>query len=100
MPLWNNYLTIVGPRATVDRFDKDDTWERILGARHIEWLELSPKRRRREFKTSGRVLVELQKLSRLWTPLVFLLDYEWEPKRIKGLAKVKAGDIESCEISY
>jgi hypothetical protein len=98
--LWNNWLTIVGPKATFERFDKDDAWEKVLRARHVEWLELSPTRHRCEFKTKGRILVELEKLSRLWPRVVFLLDYEWEPKRIKGLVKAKAGDLESCEINY
>ncbi len=100
MILWNNFLTTIGPRATVARFYQDDTWEKTLGALHVEGLELCPTRHRCEFKTTGRILTSLQKLSRLWPRLVFLLDYEWEPGRIKGLAKVRAGQIESCEINY
>jgi hypothetical protein len=97
---WNNWLAIVGPKTTVKRFDKNDAWEKVLGARHVEWLELSPTRHRCEFKTRGRLLIELQNLSRLWPRLIFLLDYEWEPGRSKGLVKARDGELESCEISY
>ena len=100
MILWNNRLTMLGPKATLDRFDDNGAWEKALGARHVEWLLLSPRRRRCEFETAGRILAELQELSRLWPRLIFLLDYEWDPKRVKGLVKAKAGDIECCEISY
>ena len=100
MILWNNHLTIIGPKATVKRFYNDDAWEKALGALHIEGLELCLTRHRCEFKTTGRILIELQKLSRLWPRLVFLLDYESEHERVKGLFKAKAGQTESCEIRY
>jgi hypothetical protein len=100
MILWHHYLTLLGSKTTLDRFDQNGAWEKTLGARHVEWLELSAKRRRCEFKTRGRVLLELQKLSRVWPRVVFLLDYEGEPERIKGLIKAQAGELESCEIRY
>ncbi len=100
MILWNNCLTILGPARTVNRFYHGDDWEKTLGARHLEGLELCAARHRCEFKTTGRILIELQSVSQLWPRLVFLLDYEGESERVKGLAKIKAGQIESCEISY
>ena len=71
-----------------------------MGARYIDWLRLSPKRQVCQFETSKAPVAQLQKLSQRWPGLTFLLDYEHETHRIKGLAKGKSGKVEHCEIGY
>lgn len=96
---WNNRLTVLGSKRQVQRFQKSN-WNTALRVRHCELLENSPTRFAFEF-TSERSLPEsLRKLSRRWPRLTFLLDFESEAIRIKGLAKAKAGELEHCEISY
>ena len=42
----------------------------------------------------------LRALSRRWRSLTFLLDYDWEDKRIKGFAKAKAGRLRNYSVIY
>jgi hypothetical protein len=93
-----NWLTIIGPARTVARFAGKDDWAKALQARHIEWLELSPGHHRCEFTTTGRPLEKLEKLSRPWPRLVFVLGYECG--RSMGLVKARKGKLEGCEVSY
>jgi hypothetical protein len=93
-----NWLTIIGPARTVARFAGKEAWAKALQARHIEWLELTPGHHVCEFTTTGRPLDKLEKLSRPWPALIFVLDYECG--RSMGLVKAWKGQIEGCEISY
>jgi hypothetical protein len=52
------------------------------------------------FETDEQPLETLRNLSRRWPGLVFLLDYEIESKRTKGLLKAHAGRIASCRFDY
>ncbi|MGZ4961679.1 MAG: hypothetical protein ACXWC8_03900 [Limisphaerales bacterium] len=95
----HNRLIVLGAKSTVKRLIRSD-WERTIGARYSDWLQNSPGRYVCHFETEARPFQQLTKLSRLWPTLTFLLDYELERKRTKGLAKAKSGEIEHCEIRY
>jgi hypothetical protein len=95
----HNRLIVFGAKSTVRRFVRS-TWERTLGARYGEWLQNSPGRYVHQFETETRPLEQLKRLSHQWPTLTFLLDYELERKRTKGVAKAKAGNIEHCDICY
>jgi hypothetical protein len=95
--LCENRLTAIGTKSAVQRFQAS-AWEPILRARYGEPLEFSPGRFVGQFQTEGHDLRRLQRLSRRWPGLVLLLDFE--VRRIKGVAKAQAGELEHCEIRY
>ena len=92
-------LTVLGSKRDMQRF-RNSPWAKILRARHQDPLEFSPCRFVCQFETTGHHLQRLQILSRRWPGLVLLLDFELEHRRIKGLAKARAGDLEHCAIGY
>jgi hypothetical protein len=92
-----NRLTVIGAKTTVRKFQRSD-WERRLGAKYADLIECPPGRFVCQFETAVAGLKRLQALSRRWPGLVLLLDFEW--RRIKGLARARAGDLEHCEVSY
>ena len=92
-----NRLTVLGPKRDVRRF-QNSAWKKSLHARYSDPLQLSPCRFVCQFETESNPLTALQRLSRSYPGLVFLLDYE--TTRCKGLAKAKAGELEHCEIGY
>ncbi len=92
-----NRLTVIGSRRDVLKF-RNSTWETFLRARYLEPLELSPRRFVCQFETDQPDLQRMQILSRRWPGLVLLLDFE--VRRIKGLAKLKAGTLEYHVVSY
>jgi len=94
-----NRLTVLGTKREIQRF-QNSAWERHLLARYLEPLELSPRRFVCQFETDPHDLKRLQSLSRRWPGLVLLLDFELTRRRIKGLAKARAGELEHCEIGY
>ena len=97
--LWtDNRLTVAGSRAEVRRFEKDD-WLRALGGRHCEILEYSPMRVTCQFQTEEPPLEALKIWSRQH-PGVFLLEYDCQLSRLKGLAKACAGKLDHCQLSY
>jgi len=96
----NNRFTVVGPAPTLKRFDARWTNAAIPDLRYLEIMECSPGRIVLQFTTPAPALAAVTKLSRAWSSLVFLLDYEEEDKRTKGLAKAKAGRIEHYQIGY
>src|SRR5438045_3948810 len=83
---WNNRLAVLGARSQVQRFQKSN-WNTVLCTRHCELLENSPCRFACEFETERSLPEPLRKLARRWPRLTFLLDFESEAVRIKGLAK-------------
>ncbi len=100
MEKWcNNRLTVLGPRATLQRFVKSH-WDRRLHARHIELLENSPRRFVSTFETDEPPLPALRGLSRRWPDLLMFLDYRVEAERIKGLAKIQKEQLQNCLFSY
>lgn len=98
--MWHCRLTLVGPARAVSAFVDSTGWSRTLGARHIEWLQLSPTRHVCEFSTQLPPVTQLEEVSRRWPTLTLLLDYEDEKARIKGLAKAKGGRVEHHWLRY
>ena len=95
----DNRLTVIGSKREVQRF-QNSAWEKILRVRYPEPLEFSPRRFVCQFETQPHDLRRLVTLSWRWPVLVLLLDFEIPKQRTKGLAKVQAGKLEHCEISY
>jgi len=96
----NNRLTVVGPRANVKAFS-ESAWEAAVEAKHVEVLEIFPKRAAWQFETEAKPpLIWLLEISSRWPGLVFFLDYETEKFRLKGLAKAKGGAVEHYRINY
>ncbi len=94
-----NLLTVVGASAQVQRF-QDSHWERALKARHCELMRNSAQRFACQFVTESQPLEALSRLSRRWPELVFLMEFDLETSRIKGLGKAKAGKLDHSAISY
>ena len=95
----NARLTVVGSQREVQAFQRG-AWETVLAARHCELLETSPGRYSCQFETNHPPLDSLKRLSQRLPKLTLLLDYEVEAARVKGLAKAKAGSLESYRIKY
>jgi len=95
-----NRLTVVGQAGDLKQFDRNVEWTADLGARYVELLENSADRHSWQFETEEPPLKFLKTLSSRWPFLTFLLDYEWEEKRIKGLAKAKAGRLKNYSVIY
>jgi len=100
MTMWKCRLTLVDLKGTASTFAGSRGWIKTLGARHFEWLELAAKRHVCQFETALPPVEGLRKVSRRWPQLTLLLDYEDETRRIKDLAKAKAGQVEHCEFAY
>ena len=92
-----NRLTVVGRRREVTAFQRS-RWLTQLQGCHYDPVELSPTRYACQFETDTDPLAALQKLSRQKPGLVFLLDYE--ARRLKGLALVKAGKLIHHQVRY
>src|SRR5258707_482942 len=100
MDKWsNNRLTVLGPKAQLQRFLRSK-WHQRLGARHGEWLEIWPVRHVSICEADEPPLESLMNLSRRWVGLIFLLEYEIQAERIKGLAKVEHGQRQHFELNY
>ena len=95
-----NRLLVVDSKLRLNKFT-NSRWERILKARYCELAENSPGRYISQFNTEQAPIIEpLRRLSRHWPQLIFLLDWEWEDKRLKGFVKAKAGIVESYQLEY
>ena len=99
MTSWKCRLTLVGSERAVTAFS-NSRWERTLGARHIDWLQLSPGRHVCQFDMALPPVTQLEEVSRRWTKLTLLLDYEEEHQRLKGLAKARGGQAEHHWFRY
>jgi hypothetical protein len=100
MTLWKCRLTLVGSVKMVTAFGDNTAWQSAFDARHVEWMQLSPRRHVCEFMTRLPPVTQLAAVSHQWMTLTFLLDYEDERRRVKGLAKGKAGEVEHHWIRY
>ncbi len=95
-----NRLMVVGSAGKVKKFARSN-WDKVLGAKHCELAECSPGRYISDFNTKEAPIVEpLRKLSLHWPKLIFLLDWEWEDKSLKGFLKAQAGLLESYWMEY
>ena len=95
-----NRLTVVGSASDLKQFGREEQWMAESGVRHIELLEHSTDRFAWQFETDEPPLKFLKALSRRWRSLTFLLDYDWEDSRVKGLAKAKAGRLRNYSVIY
>ena len=95
-----NRVTVVGPAGDLKQFGRKEEWTAESGVRHVELLEHSTDRLAWQFETDEPPLKFLKTLSRRWRSLTFLLDYDWENSRIKGLAKAKAGRLKNHSVTY
>jgi len=95
-----NRLTIIGPPRDLKRFFRDEQWMRAAGVRHIELMEHLPERHAWQFQTEAPPLHFLRSISRQWSSLTFVLDYDCEDERLKGLAKGKHGRLQHYRVSY
>jgi hypothetical protein len=95
-----NRLLIVGPAKDLKRFYRDEHWMVQTGGRHFELLEHSPKRHAWQFDRNAPPLAFLRSASRQWPLLVFVLDYDSEDQRLKGLAKARNGRVRHFRIRY
>jgi len=100
MRLWKCRLSLIDVKGTAAKYAENPRWIKDMGACHIEWLEFSPERHVCQFETELPPVERLRRVSRRWSRLTLLLDFEDETNRIKGLAKAKAGEVEHCEINY
>ena len=95
------YYTGVGEVLAIHELDRVfGLLNRQLRVKHVELLENSPRRFACQFENQACLLQLLKRLSRGWPRLTFLLDFENEQQRIKGLAKAEAGELEHCKINY
>src|SRR5260370_36330172 len=96
---WINRLTVFGPEKELTRFLKG-RWKNALRGRFWELLETMRIRWGFQFETESSPVQSLERLSRRWPTLVFVLEYENETKRTKGLVKAKAGVVEQYQVRY
>ena len=94
-----NRLTIVGPAKELKRFYQYEQWMAAAGAKHIDLMEHSPGRHAWQFDTDRPPLSFLRSSSRQW-PLTFLLDYDCEAERFKGLVKARKGWVRHYRVTY
>lgn len=98
-PFYANRLLVVGSAGELKRFDSSD-WSRQAGARYIDVLECSKRRWIHQFETDEPPLAWLKRVSKRRPALVFLLDYDDEDRRIKGLARAWQGRLEAFTTHY
>jgi hypothetical protein len=100
MPNWcHNQLTVIGPKERVKRL-RDSDWAETLAIRHFELLENSPRRFASQFDTEALAIQLVERLSRQWPRLSFILHYEAEASRVMGLLKAKGGRLTHRRIRY
>ena len=97
LTMQTNRLIVIGDMRAVRRFARS-RWLKAVGGRYSDPLELSPRRYACQFETTQSPLPVLQRISRKYPQLVFLLDYELG--RTKGLAMVKAGTLDDHQVTY
>ena len=95
-----NRLTVIGPERERRRFARHSDWDQVLHPVYLDLLEQSRDRHAWQFNTIQPPLDPLRELSRQWNELTFLLDYDQEDKRWRGLAKARAGTLNHHRIRY
>ncbi len=95
-----NRLLVVALAGNLKDFDRDADWTAVAGAKHVELLERSAARHAWQFETAAPPLQFLRVLSRQWPSLTFVLDYDCEAKRLKGLARARNGRLIRQSITY
>jgi len=95
-----NRLLVVGPARTLRAFTRDDRWTRGLGARSFDLLECAPQRHAWQFESDAPPVAWLRRESRGWPALMFVLDYDREARREKGLLRAKRGRVTHHRVRY
>ena len=98
-PYCLNHLLVTGPGRDVRKFDQRD-WRKEAGARHLELMQIAPGRLAWQFETLKPPLPFLRSVSRQWPRLTFLLTYDREDLRLKGLVKARNGRLRSSRFTY
>ncbi len=96
---WINQLTVFAPQKQLQKFVKSH-WERRLHGRFWELRENMRTRVGWQFETESSPLPPVKALSLRWPKLVLVLQWENETKRMMGLAKAKAGNMERFDVRY
>jgi hypothetical protein len=93
-------LLIVGDEALLPGEAKIRAWIKKADGLYLELLEYDSERMAFQFETQGPPLRWLTSISRRHPSLTFLLDYDREERRSKGLAKAVRGQVEHFQVSY
>lgn len=93
-------LLVVGPASDLKAFDRDADWTETLGATDIALQEHSPTRRVWQFVTESPALKSMRVISRRWSRLLFLLNYDCEDCRLVGLVRAKNGRLRHHRFKY
>jgi len=93
-------LLVVGPVSDLKAFDRDADGTEIPGATDIALLEHTPTRRVWQFVTEAPALRSLRVISRRWSRLLFLLNYDCEDCRLVGLVRAKNGKLVQRRFKY
>ena len=99
-PYCKSRLTIVGPARDLSHFFAQHEWKPETGILHVELMEKSRFRHIWQFDGAEPPLQFITRLSDEWPFLTFLLDYDREDKRIKGLAKALKGQLRHLLVNY
>ena len=91
-------LSIIGPARALRRFDARAAWPRAM--RHPVLWRCSPDRHEWEFGSDRPCVGWLTKVSRFHPELVFLLQYDDERRRIRGLIRAGSGMTEHLHLIY
>ena len=95
----NNRLMVLGSKRDLASFQASN-WDRRLRARYCELLERSKGRYASQFISEIPPIKSFTQLSQHWPQLTFVISYEIERRRVIGIAKTKAGELEQYEIKY
>jgi hypothetical protein len=95
-----NRLTVVGPKADLEGFDPDSEWSPEPSFCELELMEISPARCCWQFKCQQPPLALLKQNSLDRPSLTFLLEYDQEDKRVKGLVKARGGKLRHFRVTY
>ena len=96
----NCRLTVLGPAKSLRALTARRVLRRFK-ARFPELLEHSKTRIAWQFETaSSLLLIEVKALSRANPALTFLIEYEQEERRTKGLGICKRGKLSHCLLHY
>jgi hypothetical protein len=92
-------LIVIGPDNALRRLE-DSTWQRSLRAKYVELYEFSQGRRVWWFQVESVSAKGLQRLSAEHIRITFLVDFEDQSDRVKGLLKACGGKVDRCEFTY
>jgi len=90
-------LLVVGSIDNMKAFDQNGE---IPGATDIELLEHTPTRLAWQFVTEKPALPFLRHLSRRWSRLSFILNYDCEDHHLAGLVRARNGRVRHYRLKY